>query len=110
MPTDSAQLARIFFDATRELACHTGSLQERLADTYADHLLQVVAADIPAELQPVFRELEERMNAADEGEGDEDAADDPFRAAAQRLSDDEARALIERIVALFGRLAGPAPT
>jgi hypothetical protein len=103
MPTDSAQLARILFAATRELACHTGSLQERLADTFADHLLQVVADDFPPDLQPVFRELEERMNAADE---DED--DDPFRAAAQRLTDDETRALIERIVALFGRLASPA--
>ena len=105
MPSDSSQLARIFFAANRDLACHTGSLQERLADTYADHLLQVVADDLPPELQPVFRELEERMNAADE-----DEADDPFRAAAQRLSDAEACALIERIVALFGRLAAPGGT
>src|SRR5438874_1563052 len=54
--TDSRELGRHFFAAVVTLACHTGSLQERLADAYADHLLQVVASDLPAELQPVFRE------------------------------------------------------
>ena len=101
MPTDAPQLAAIFFAATRELAAHTGSLQERLADTYADHLLQVVADDLPPELRPVFRQLEARMNADEASE-----ADDPFRAAAELLTDTEARALIDGIVALFGRLAG----
>jgi hypothetical protein len=100
VPTGSREVAGSFFAATRALACHTGSLQERLADAYADHLLAVAADDLPPELQPVFRDLEGPLNAADE---DED--DDPFRAATQRLSDAEARALIERIVALFGRLA-----
>ena len=101
MPANPPELAAIFFAATRELAGHTGSLQERLAETYADHLLQVVADDLPPELRPVFRELETRMNAVEAGE-----ADDPFRAAAELLTDTEARALIDGIVALFGRLAG----
>ena len=35
-------LTRDFFAATLALACHTSSLQERLADAYADHLLQVM--------------------------------------------------------------------
>ena len=97
----SRDLSRHFFAATRALAWHTGSLQERLADAYADHLLQVVAGELPTELQPIFREVEAQMAAAVD-----DAGDDPFRAAAEQLSDDEARALIERIIALFGRLAG----
>jgi hypothetical protein len=96
---DSRELGRQFFAATRALAWHTGSLQERLADAYADHLLQVVANELPTELQPAFRDVEERMTAV------VDDSDDPFRAAAAQLSDDEARAMIERIVALFGRLA-----
>ena len=60
----------------------------------------VVVNDFPAELQAPFRDIEQRMAAA----GTE-GADDSFRAAAGRLSADEARGLIERIVALFGRLA-----
>ncbi len=93
-------LTNHFFAATRALACHTGSLQERLADAYADHLLQVVASELPTELQAVFREVEEQMTAVVD-----DSSDDPIRAAAQQLSDDQARAMIEGIVALFGRLA-----
>jgi hypothetical protein len=100
MPSDVSELAAIFFAATRELAGHTGSLQERLAETYADHLLQVVANDLPPDLRPVFHELEERMNTLEASE-----ADDPFVAAAQLLTEPEARALIDRIVALYGRLA-----
>jgi hypothetical protein len=102
---ESREVGRHFFAATRALACHTGSLQERLADAYADHLLPVVASELPTELQQAFREVEEQMTAA------VDDADDPFRAAAEQLSDEEACAIIERIVALFGRLAasrGPA--
>ena len=101
MPANPPELAAIFFAATRALAAHTGSLQERLAETYADHLLQVVADDLPPDLRPVFRELETRMNAAEVSD-----ADDPFRAAAQLLTEAEARAMIDRIVALFARLAG----
>src|SRR5438270_74179 len=97
-------VSRHFFLATRALAWNTGTLQERLADAYADHLLPVVASELPAELQSVFREVEERMAAG----ADDDGGDDPFRAAADQLSDDQARALIERIVALFGRLASGA--
>ncbi len=94
-------MTRHFFDATRALACHTGSLQERLADAYADHLLLVVANDLPSDLQAAFREVEGYMTN-DGADGDDD---DPFRAAAQRLSDEQATLLIERIVALFGRVA-----
>lgn len=101
---ESRELSRHFFAATVALGCHTGSLQERLADAYADHLLQVVASDLPAELQPVFRQVEEQMTAVTD-----DLSDDPFRAAAAQLSDDEACAVIERIIALFGRLAGRGP-
>ena len=100
MTNPSPDIVRQFFDATCTLAAHTDSLQARLADAYADHLLQVVVSDLPAELQAPFRDIEQRMAAA----GTE-GADDPFRAAADRLSADEARGLIERIVALFGRLA-----
>jgi fructose-1-phosphate kinase PfkB-like protein len=103
MPAESPELAAVFFAATRALACHTGSLQERLADTYADHLLQVVAHDLPPDLQPAFRELEACMNSAVDND------DDPFRAATQRLTDAEARTEIERIIALFARLAGLRP-
>jgi hypothetical protein len=100
---DISELARIFLAATRTLAVHTGSLQQRLADTYADHLLQVVARDLPTDLRPTFQGLEESMNAADADD------EDPFRAATQRLSDAEATQQIERIIALFARLAGLQP-
>jgi hypothetical protein len=100
---DSAQLAAQFFAAARALACHTGSLQERLADAYADHLLAVISQDMPAELQPSFRELEERLNR--EQPDDDDGDEDPFQVAARDLSDAEATALIERILIFYGRLA-----
>ena len=101
MHTGPPHVAATFFAATRALACHTGSLQQRLADAYAGHLLQVVSGDLPPELQPIFRELEDCMNAVDEQD-----AEDPFTAAALKLSDAEAQGSIDRIVALFGRLAG----
>jgi hypothetical protein len=101
MHEDVPHVATRFFGAARALAWHTGSLQERLADAYADHLLAVTLDELPAELQPAFRELEERMNR-EEPDGD----DDPFEAAARLMSDDEAQAVIERILVLYGRLAG----
>jgi hypothetical protein len=102
MTAESRDLSRHFFAATVALACHTGSLQERLADAYADHLLQVVASELPTDLQPIFRELEAQLTAPVDEDGD-----DPFRAAAEQLSDEAACRAIERIVALFGRLASP---
>jgi hypothetical protein len=97
---DSAHLATQFFAAARALACHTGSLQERLADAYADHLLSIISQELPAELQQSFRELEERLNRTDAADDE-----DPFQAAASQLSDAEATALIERILIFYGRLA-----
>ena len=67
MTNPSAAVMRQFFDATCTLAVHTGSLQARLADAYADHLLQVVVNDLPAELQAPFRDIEQRMAAAGHG-------------------------------------------
>jgi hypothetical protein len=103
--TDNAHLATTFFAAARALACHSGSLQQRLADAYADHLLAVTSQDLPAELQSSFRELEEHLNQGGPGDGDDDDDEDPFQAAAARLSDTEAAALIERILIFYGRLA-----
>jgi len=100
---DAAHLATQFFAAARALACHRGSLQERLADAYADHLLAVISQDLPTELQPSFRELEERLNRG--APTDDDSDEDPFQAAASQLSDAEAAALIERILIFYGRLA-----
>jgi hypothetical protein len=100
MSVDTLHLTRQFFDAVRVLAFHRGTLQERLADAYADHLLAVSIHDLPEELQAPFRELEQRMNSQ------EDNPDvDPIESAASQLSDAEARALIERILALYGRVA-----
>src|SRR5262245_28687964 len=99
MAGDTAQVATQFFAAARALASHRGDLQERLADAYADHLLTVTMQDLPPELQPSFRELEERLNREVEGD------DDPFQAAARSLSDNEARQLIDSILLLYGRLA-----
>ena len=101
--TDAVQVARQFFAAARTLAIHQGTLQERLADAYADHLLAVSLHDLPGDLQAPFRELEERLN------GDaSDTSADPIAVAASRLSDAEARSLIERILLLYGRLAATA--
>jgi hypothetical protein len=101
MAGDTAQVATQFFAATRTLAYHTGTLQQRLADAYADHLLSMSVHDLPADLQPAFRELEEKLN-----QDAPNAEDDPIEHAASQLSDPEARALIERILLLYGRLAG----
>jgi hypothetical protein len=103
MAGDATQVATQFFAAARTLAVHTGNLQERLADAYADHLLTVTMSDLPAELQPIFRELEERLNRGAES-ADDDDDEDPFQAAARDLTDAEARSLIERILLLYGRL------
>ncbi len=99
MAGDTTHVATQFFAAARTLACHSGSLQERLADAYADHLLTVTVVDLPTELQPTFREIEEQLNR--DAPNDDD---DPFEAAAGALSDEEVRALIERILVLYGRL------
>ena len=95
-------VAAQFFAAARTLATHRGSLQERLADAYADHLLLVTKQDLPADLQPIFGELEAQLNGGDDEE-------DPFQAAAARLSDDEARGTIDRILLLYGRVVQPTP-
>jgi hypothetical protein len=103
---DGENLARVaaqFFAAACELAWSTESLQERLADAYADHLLAITNDDLPADLQPVFRELEAAMNR-----DDVDTDEDPFLAAARTLTDDQAKALIERILLLYARLASSA--
>jgi hypothetical protein len=100
MSTDSVHLARQFFAATRALAFHRGTLQERLADAYADHLLAVSVHDLPDELQPPFRELEERINAQTDNQDI-----DPIASAASQLTDAEAKLLIERILVLYGRVA-----
>ena len=104
MSSELAHLATQFFAAARALAWHTGSLQERLADAYADHLLSLTGDALPPELQPAFRELEGRLTQAPA----DTAVDDPFQAATRAMSDAEARALIERILLLYGRLAGAA--
>ena len=100
MATDSNQVMMSFFSATRALASHTGSLRERLADAYADHLLPVRAEELPPDLRSAFKELEESLNATDP-----DADDDPFLAAAARLTEDRARELIGCIVSIYGGLA-----
>jgi hypothetical protein len=105
MAGDTHQVATQFFAAARTLACHSGNLQERLADAYADHLLTITVADLPPELQQSFRELEERLNrGADAADDDED----PFQAAARGLSEAEARSMIDSILLLYGRLAATA--
>jgi hypothetical protein len=101
MAGETTQVATQFFSAARTLAWHTGSLQERLADAYADDLLTVTINDLPADLQPSFRDLEERLNRDVDPEDDDE---DPFQAAASKLTDDEARLLISTILLLYGRL------
>ncbi len=101
MAGDNTQVATQFFAAARALACHGGNLQERLADAYADHLLTVTVSDLPSELQPSFRELEERLNRGADSAADDE---DPFQAAARDLSDAEARTLIDTVLLLYGRL------
>jgi len=93
-------VAAQFFAAARMLATHRGTLQERLADAYADHLLVVTQHDLPQDLQSIFGELEAQLNG-----GDAQDDEDPFEAAAAKLSDDEAKATIDRILLLYGRLA-----
>ena len=100
MTVDSAQVARQFFAAARALSIHRGTLQERLADAYADHLLAVSVHDLPTDLRSPFREIEERLNGDINDEGD-----DPIAQSASHLSDAEAQSLIERIVLMYGRIA-----
>ncbi len=82
------------------MAWHTGSLPDRLADAYADHLLSVTADDLPADVRAAFRDLEQAMAA-----GGTSADDDPFQEAARRMSDQQVREMIERVLLLYGRLA-----
>jgi hypothetical protein len=100
MSSETVHLARQFFEAARALAFHRGTLQERLADAYADHLLAVSVHDLPMELQAPFRELEQRMNAQTDNPDV-----DPIAAAAGQLTDAEAKSLIEKILVLYGRVA-----
>jgi len=100
MSTDTVQLARQFYEAARALAFHRGTFQERLADAYADHLLAVSVHDLPVELQASFRELEQRMNTQTD---DQDV--DPIASAANRLTDVEAKSIIETILVLYARVA-----
>lgn len=100
MSADIVHLAGQFFAAARALALHRGTLQERLADSYADHLLELSTLDLPEDLQVPFRELEQRLNSRTDDNGD-----DPIVLAATQLNDAEARALIERILLLYGRVA-----
>jgi hypothetical protein len=92
-------VAAQFFAAACALALSTESLQDRLANAYADHLLSVTGEDLPADLRPAFAALEAAMNREEL-----DEEDDPFLAAARLLSDDEVRQLIERVLLLYGRL------
>jgi hypothetical protein len=103
MSADTVHLTRQFFAAARALALHRGTVQERLADAYADHLLAVSVHDLPDELQAPFAELEQRMNAQAD---DQDV--DPIASAASQLTDAEAESLIERILVLYGRIAASA--
>jgi hypothetical protein len=73
MTVDSAQLAGQFFAAARALAMHRGTLQDGLADAYADHLLAVSVHDLPTDLQGPW-ELEDRLNREIDDEGDDPIA------------------------------------
>ena len=100
MSADTVYLTRRFFAAARALACHRGTLQERLADAYADNLLAISIRDLPAELQAVFQKLEQRMNLQTDTQ-----EVDPIALAASHFTDEEAQSLIERILILYGRMA-----
>jgi hypothetical protein len=93
-------VAAQFFTAAVSLSLSTESLQDRLANAYADHLLAVTGDDLPPDLRQPFAALESALNREDIDAED----DDPFLAAARLLTDDEASQLIERVLLLYGRL------
>lgn len=92
------------------LATSIGSLQERLGDAFVGSLMHVEPDDLPASLRQDFARLDEALTRH-EAEGDEGSV----MASVARMSEEEARQLIESVVSMhdtlakYGPSAGPEP-
>ncbi len=82
--------------AVSGMAASEQSLQERLADAYVSSLIRLDAEDLPGELQEDFRALEDAMGRVNPT-GDEGSA----RASTRRMSTEEARQWIGKIVSMY---------
>jgi len=83
-------------EAILEMATSTEGLQARLSKVMAKDMSSLHIEDFPLHLIPQFRYLQ-AVAAKDSEAGDERAV----QATIGKMSDDEARNLIEKIVALF---------
>lgn len=83
-------------EAILEMATSTEGLQARLTKAMLRDINSLHIEDFPLHLIPQFRYIQALTTRADAA-GDEEA----LRATIGKMSDDEARNLIEKIVALF---------
>lgn len=83
------------------LARSTASVQERLTGAYLALQTLRPDADLPGALQPAYASIEARLTA---GEPDGDGEEGSVRASTRAMSEEDARRLIEEIVALYDRM------
>ena len=84
------------YAAVLTLAEGSSPVQQRLADAYVSQLMRLTAADLPADMQDDFKLLSHELTkiAAVSGEG-------TAAASADRLGEQTARDLVERVVGLY---------
>lgn len=88
-----------FYKAVASMAKSTDSLQERLVRAYTHGLSPTQLEDLPEDIRPSFVELKEAMTSArSTGEG-------TVAATTERMSDQEAKRLINKIVEIYEKLA-----
>ena len=89
--------------AALTLAC-TGSIKDRLACAYCDHLAAIESADLPRDLADDLIAVRRAMVR----ERPLCRAEDAVQATVRKMSNDEAVELASRVVMLFGALCGQA--
>jgi hypothetical protein len=82
--------------AVHALAEHPGSLQDRLQDASLHHVMHVAAEHVPDAQAQALTDLRARLTTAEPG-GDEGS----ILVTTRRMSDDDARAGIEPLLALY---------
>jgi hypothetical protein len=87
-----------FQGATLSLA-RSGSIKDRLADAYRNHLADVQEDDLPRELRDEFREVSDTLTRERPLRGE-----DAVRATTRKLSNEEADRLACSVVRIFAAI------
>src|SRR5688572_8230746 len=85
-----------FQSATLSLA-RSGSIKDRLADAYRNHLCDVAEDDLPKEIREQFRSLSDALTREPPLSRGEDA----IRATLRKMSNDEADRMASSVVQMF---------